>query len=204
MNCRQWEELLDDLLAGRLPVEQRRRAREHMDGCADCAGLFAVARLNKAALGDETDSELTAAILARTSGSACERAAELISLPAEDLAAGDRTLLDLHRETCDDCEALARSMAWVTETLPGMAELEPDAAFTADVLAACVEPERLNPFTALLENVDREVNRELVGRFERIAGGPSGELAAVRRMLMKSFSNTLLHLAGMVQNDTDG
>ena len=34
----------------------------------------------------------------------------------------------------------------------------------------------------LLEQVDREVNREMVGRFERIAAGLSGEVAAVRRM----------------------
>lgn len=34
----------------------------------------------------------------------------------------------------------------------------------------------------LLEQVDREVNREMVGRFERISAGLSGEVAAVRHM----------------------
>jgi biopolymer transport protein ExbB/TolQ len=34
----------------------------------------------------------------------------------------------------------------------------------------------------LLEQVEREVNREMVGRFERIAAGLSGEVAAVRHM----------------------
>ncbi len=37
--------------------------------------------------------------------------------------------------------------------------------------------------TALLEEVDRRVDSELIGRFEQIRSGPDGELVAVRRMV---------------------
>jgi len=58
----------------------------------------------------------------------------------------------------------------------------------------------------LLEKVDREVNRELVGRFERIAGGPSGELVAVRRMTDAVIQSTekMVHRQAEIWRDTIG
>ena len=56
----------------------------------------------------------------------------------------------------------------------------------------------------LLEQVDRAVNREIVGRFERIAAGPLGELAAVRRMAetVIQSTETMVHRQAEIWGDT--
>ncbi len=81
--------------------------------------------------------DLTAAVLARTSGSACGRAGGLLAAFADgapDL--GDAQLLHAHLGGCADCRALAATLAWLTPELRAIAEVEPDPAFLADVLAA--------------------------------------------------------------------
>ncbi len=56
----------------------------------------------------------------------------------------------------------------------------------------------------LLEEVDRDVNREMVGRFERIGGGASGEVAAVRRMSEAVIESTekMVHRQAEIWRDT--
>ena len=58
----------------------------------------------------------------------------------------------------------------------------------------------------LLDQVDREVNREMVGRFERIAAGPSGEIAAVRQMTDAVIQSTekMVHRQAEIWRDTIG
>jgi biopolymer transport protein ExbB/TolQ len=52
---------------------------------------------------------------------------------------------------------------------------------------------------ALLAQVDRRVEEELVGRFERISDGPEGQLVAVRRMLQAVIEST----EDLVRRQTD-
>ena len=108
MDNRDWEKRWDDLL----------------DGCSDAA-----------IPADAPD--LTAAVLARTSGPACGRAGGLLAALADgapDL--GDAQLLHGHLDRCPDCRVLAATLAWLAPELRDMAEVAPDPAFTADVLAA--------------------------------------------------------------------
>lgn len=108
MDRQDWEERWDDLL----------------EGCPDAATPA-----------DAPD--LTAAVLARTSGAACGRAGSLLAAFADgapDL--GDAQLLHAHLERCPACRALAGTLAWLTPELRAMAEVAPDPGFVADVLAA--------------------------------------------------------------------
>jgi hypothetical protein len=108
MDSRDWENRRDDLLEG-------------------CSGAAIPA--------DAPD--LTEAVLARTSGSACGRAGDLLAAFADgapDL--GDAQLLHAHLDRCPACRALAATLAWLTPELRGMAGVAPDSAFLADVLTA--------------------------------------------------------------------
>ncbi len=108
MDSRDWEKRWDDLL----------------EGCADVATPA-----------DAPD--LTAAVLARTSGPACGRAGSLLASFADGAPAlGDAQLLHAHLDRCPDCRALAATLAWLTPELRAMAEVEPDPAFLADAMAA--------------------------------------------------------------------
>lgn len=86
------------------------------------------------------NEELTAAILAATSGSPCARAEALLPCLADgELSDEERALLTAHLAHCAPCRALAQSLAWLEHTLPAMATAEPDPRFTAEVLAAIAQ-----------------------------------------------------------------
>ena len=137
MDCRVWEELLDDYLAGKLPPAQRRAAEEHLAACPDCRELLDTVRGNLGSLQAPVAEDLTDAILARTSGPACPRAEEqLCDLVSGALAAGEAQLVRAHLEHCRRCQALAVTLRWLLPELREMGEVRPDAAFTADVLRA--------------------------------------------------------------------
>lgn len=79
--------------------------------------------------------DLTASILARTSGPACGR----LRVLACDLADGalppdDRDLARQHLEHCPDCRGLVSHLETIRQVLPAFAQLEPGAEFTASVL----------------------------------------------------------------------
>jgi hypothetical protein len=74
--------------------------------------------------------------MARTSGSACERA--LTALPGlndGELAGLDRSLVQQHLEHCGGCRAAALVMTWLGDELAGLADLDPGPGFTAAVVA---------------------------------------------------------------------
>ncbi len=75
-------------------------------------------------------------VLARTSGSACDRACEQLSDLMEGTLEGmDRELVQAHLEHCDPCRSVAVTLGWLEPLLPGMAEIDPGPAFTSRVLA---------------------------------------------------------------------
>ncbi len=83
----------------------------------------------------DKNNEFVRNVMARTSGSPCERACG--QLP--DLADGlleelDRQLVQAHLEHCTGCRSVAVVLGWVQPLLPEMAELDPGPAFTQAVV----------------------------------------------------------------------
>lgn len=76
-------------------------------------------------------------VLARTSGSGCDRALQMLpQLQSGELADMDRRLVLGHVEHCQGCRAVAVVLGWLDEELPALAVVDPGPAFTARVLAA--------------------------------------------------------------------
>ena len=74
-------------------------------------------------------------VLARTSGSACRRARDLLPGLAEHrLDDLDRQLVQAHLEHCADCRAVAVTLGWLEPLLPRMAVMDPGPGFTAAVI----------------------------------------------------------------------
>ncbi|HJV48074.1 MAG TPA: zf-HC2 domain-containing protein [Geothrix sp.] len=95
--------------------------------------------LPAAPLDHQAASDLTRAILARTSGSACERLQSLACAYVDgELEADQTTLVDAHLDHCPACAALVEVLAQTQALLPGMAELDPGPWFTQRVLRATV------------------------------------------------------------------
>ncbi len=137
MDCRAFEALLDDLLAGGLAADVLDRAEAHLAGCAECSALLDIALLNQGALIGGEVVDQTDAILARTSGGACGRARQLLPDHVDGLLPEpDRDLVDGHLAHCPDCAELAAVLAWTAPVLLELARLEPDPGFSDAVLAA--------------------------------------------------------------------
>lgn len=129
--CRRFESRLEAWVAGALEPAARRRIEEHLAACPACRELADLARLADDA------PDLTAAVLAATTGPACRAAEE--RLPAwldSDLGEADRHLVALHLETCGTCRALADVLVAMDAALPSLREMTPPPGFTAQVLHA--------------------------------------------------------------------
>lgn len=75
-------------------------------------------------------------VLARTSGSACDRACGLLpELTDGQLEQLDRQLVRQHLEHCRPCRSVAVTLGWLGRELTSLAELDPGPGFTAGVLA---------------------------------------------------------------------
>lgn len=139
MDCRAWENQIDDYLADRLTPAQREQAETHLASCSRCRELLATARGNLDILSVADEQDLTGAILAATSGPACGRARELLGdLVEGSLPATDSQLVRAHLEHCPECAALSITLTWLLPQLHEMAELTPDDGFTADVMLATI------------------------------------------------------------------
>ena len=76
-------------------------------------------------------------VLARTSGTGCARALDMLPDLAEaGLADLDRRLVQTHLEHCASCRAVAVVLGWLGPELAGLAVVDPGPAFTARVLTA--------------------------------------------------------------------
>ena len=135
MDCLHFSDRIEALVDGAMPEDERLRAAAHAAGCADCRALLA--SMQEAFAPEIADpGDLTAAILARTSGSGCGQARTLVADLADGaLDRGDRELLDVHLRHCPGCAALATALARLAEDLPAFAELPPDPSLVDDVLA---------------------------------------------------------------------
>jgi len=135
-NCQDWADLLDDYLDGSLDATRQKLAERHLAACPACQELVAQARTNRAELAPgPDDARLTAAVLAQTSGPACQRAEQLLpDHAAGHLTGADAALLASHLEHCAGCRQIAATLAWLQPLLPELGAIEPDAAFTTAVL----------------------------------------------------------------------
>jgi hypothetical protein len=83
------------------------------------------------------DERLTQSILARTSGSPCASARDrIVGFADGALGPTDAALMRMHAGTCAECSGLVAALRRLTAELPSLAEIEPDARFLRDVLAA--------------------------------------------------------------------
>ena len=96
--------------------------------------LSPVPRTERVHLPAEQRESLTSAILARTSGSSCERAAAMIAGRPERMPAGTAAaLLASHLEHCAACRALEQTLDEARAALASMVEMAPAPGFAADV-----------------------------------------------------------------------
>lgn len=135
-DCRIFIDHLDRYLDDRLSPEERREIDEHIADCPECARLLELTTGDLTMQTADEKEALTGAILAGTSGSACGRSHAMLADSIDNtLDAGDRELLDRHMEHCGGCRELAGTLAWLAPQLREMAEVSPDARFTADVVS---------------------------------------------------------------------
>lgn len=139
IRCEAFEEMLDRFLSGDLTASERREAQEHAAGCARCHELL-LAATGDAEVGEATgDETLTAAILRRTSGSACGRAEALLCDWVDGRLEGlDAELVSQHVDHCSACAGLAEALTLLKIDLPAMAEIDPGPLFVRDVMNATV------------------------------------------------------------------
>jgi predicted anti-sigma-YlaC factor YlaD len=137
VNCEAIQKRLQDLLEGRLDAAARLEVESHLAGCVECATVIDLLRLDL----PEGAPDLTASVLERTTGSACNRAHELLCNAADRTLGGiDAELLNLHLDSCAGCTALATALEMLSLDLPAMAEVQPPVGFTESVLAATTGP----------------------------------------------------------------
>jgi anti-sigma factor RsiW len=148
MDCLTFLDRLGQLLDGTATPEERAQAERHAEGCAECGELLRAAARQRAGSTDrfgasdagpdaQSPYDLVGPVLARTAGSACSRAEEILC-DFVDGALGDEdaTLLAAHLEHCEKCQALAAALTELDGVLAGLTAFEPDPSFLADVLAA--------------------------------------------------------------------
>lgn len=200
MDCREWEKLLDDLLEARLPAARRAAAQAHAAQCVRCGGLLAAARSARAELVPPAGEDLTAAILARTSGAACGRARALLGdLTDGAVTSMDAGLLGQHLEHCASCRALARTLAWLVPQLGAMAEFDPGPEFTAAVLRATTGARRAQEQARLSAWGSGRAARAagkaagwLTGRQERLGAWWRAQLTRPQFAWEAAYAGTLL------------
>lgn len=155
MTCREFDHLLDRLLDGSCPSADWERAERHRAACARCRRLVEALGGGAGVLDEASHAALTAAILARTSGTTCRAARDrLCALVDGELSTLDRELVEGHLAACEACSALAGALKQTSRVLPGFAEIRPPETFVQQVLAATsrqmVEPSLGERVTAWL------------------------------------------------------
>lgn len=134
--CERTRLLLSAYVEGSLPETERSAVAGHLAECAECRGLAEALRAGLSGLRTPPAPDLTRAVMAATSGSACGRCeGQLVAHCDGALDPDSNELVSQHLEHCRGCRELARVLGWLDGTLPAMREVEPDEAFTREVLA---------------------------------------------------------------------
>ncbi|GEM_PF-4227946 len=137
MNCREFQSILDDFLGGSLPGAIQAAADAHLCRCSACRDLADLVREAFPLPQVPVPAGLTEAILARTSGPACSRAAERLANRGEGPMDPTREeLLRSHLEGCAGCRSIAAALDTLALDLPSLAEMRPPESLLPQVLAA--------------------------------------------------------------------
>lgn len=134
-DCRAVETMLPMYVADLLDSGRRQIVDAHLADCAHCERKLAeMLGAGQPMNPDETDRFVTS-VVERTSGSVCGCAREFLSRQGDDeLDETTRALLDGHMEHCAGCRRFAVELERLLSELPEMLELQPDEAFTREVL----------------------------------------------------------------------
>ena len=132
MDCVRFGLALIEQLEGTVEAADEERMSTHAASCRECQGLQAAVR---GSVPVAEPADLTASILAMTSGSACARAQQLGSERAGAALYEADEALDLHLQACAECSALVLALDRLRQELPLMAELAPDENLVDEVLA---------------------------------------------------------------------
>ncbi len=157
MNCERFFERLDDFVEGRLSATDARLVREHLETCPRCEELAAT--FTDDSPDEQPASDLADMVMMRTSGSPCYSAHERLGDHVDDLLEPvDRDLVASHVAHCRDCAELVRVISRMQETLPLMAEMEPDTNFVVDVLnATSRQPQLVDRWAARIAETFRSL-----------------------------------------------
>lgn len=148
MDCLIFLDRLGQLLDGTATADERAQAERHAAGCPECGELLRAAERRQAGSMETSGGadagptarsphDLVGSVLARTAGSACGRAEEILCDFVDGvLGDEDAKLLAAHLEHCGTCQALAAALRELDGVLAGFAAFDPDPAFLLDVLAA--------------------------------------------------------------------
>jgi hypothetical protein len=137
MKCDDFTFRLEAFVDGTMPAALRRDVERHLAACPRCRQLEQVVRGDLGLAEGAPDPGLTRTILERTSGAACPAAeGRLCALVDGSLAGTDAELVRLHLEHCGACRDLAGALAFASEALPTMAEIDPGPFFTRRVMEA--------------------------------------------------------------------
>jgi hypothetical protein len=168
--CHDFEARLEAL--DTLPADERAACLRHAAGCPECSELLELARMGMLAEEEEAGApveSLVGAVMASTSGPACDRALERLAACTDAGADGAPAdpLVALHLETCPGCRSLAGAMAALAVDLPRLAEVRPDSGFADQVLR------RTLPATVRLRRWWRSTaGPAFLGTWERLARRP--------------------------------
>jgi hypothetical protein len=124
---------LTDWARGDLSGAESPRVERHLAACDACreAALDAALATHRV----EPPADLLPAILAGTSGPACQRAETLLADPTDRiLATVEAELLRGHLEHCEACLGLSHALRRMEAELPILATADPGPGFTAAVL----------------------------------------------------------------------
>jgi predicted anti-sigma-YlaC factor YlaD len=136
-DCQTFQDRLAEFLEHRLSPEEQQAAEAHLRSCQRCRGLLGIAEGKLDLLSQKERDELSAAILAQTSGTVCDRAREMMSDHLEvSLDTLDRQLLEAHMEHCSPCKTVFETMRHLLPLLAEMRELQPGKTFTRSVIRA--------------------------------------------------------------------
>jgi anti-sigma factor RsiW len=148
VNCERIQDRLFEYADDALDDGARGEVERHLEGCAECAE-FAQALRRPA----DQPEDWTRALLQRTSSDPCAQAFDRLPPWIDgDLERLDAELVGGHIEHCVECDALAAVLRAMRADLPELAEVEPDAAFVDDVLAATVAVAAPLPWVARLDD----------------------------------------------------
>lgn len=216
-DCRRFEQALEAFLEGKLTGQDALAAREHLRTCSDCKELVEIAGAPM-----EEAPDLTANVLARTSGSACDSASEgLCDLVDGRAAAVDAELIRMHLSNCEACSTLSSVLTELAADLPALAEMHPGERFTAEVLARTLPhgEEAPNWIEQLVQGWNRLIRRPrfaLEGAYVMtllmlvilgvpgalLAGAPGKVAQTAKREIAEPVQQTVVELKATISDRT--